>query len=193
MHPSPQHHHSRQDADRHVGIEARLARIRLLLLDVDGVLTDGSVTLSSAGEELKTFHVRDGLGLRVWQQSGGMVGIITGRSSRALTRRAEELGVGIVRQGIADKLAAAADIIEGCGVTWEETAFVGDDLPDLPVVARCGVGMAVADACLELKAAAGLVTELAGGRGAVREAIERMLRARGGWESAVAGYAGGIA
>ncbi len=181
------HHHP------NAGIEARLARVRLLLLDVDGVLTDGSVSITSAGEEVKTFHVRDGLGLRVWQQAGGMVGIITGRSSRALTLRAEELGVGIVRQGVADKLRAAAEIIGDCGVGWEETAFVGDDLPDLPVVARCGIGVAVADACGELKAAAALVTILPGGRGAVREVVERLLRSRGGWESAVAGYTGGIA
>ena len=174
-------------------IEARLARIRLLLLDVDGVLTDGSVAISSAGDEIKTFHVRDGLGLRVWQQAGGLVGIITGRSSRALEIRAGELGVGIVRQGVTDKLGTAAEILGICGVGWDETAFVGDDLPDLPVVARCGVGVAVADACDELKSAAAIVTVLPGGRGAVREVVEQLLRARGEWESAVAGYSGGIA
>lgn len=174
-------------------MEPRLARVRLLLLDVDGVLTDGSVTWSSEGHELKTFHVRDGLGLRLWQQAGNMVAIITGRASRALTLRTDELGIGIVRQGVGDKVAAAAEVVATCGVSWEESAFIGDDLPDLPVVKRCGVGVAVADACPELKAAAMLVTERAGGRGAVREVVERLLRARGGWEAAMARYGGGVA
>lgn len=157
------------------------------------MLTDGSVTWSSSGHEVKTFHVRDGLGLRLWQQAGNKVAIITGRVSRALELRTEELGIEIVRQGVGDKLAVAADVVATCGVSWEESAFVGDDLPDLPVVRRCGVGVAVADACPELKAAALLVTERRGGRGAVREVVELLLRARGGWEAAVAGYGGGVA
>ena len=174
-------------------IESRLARVRLLLLDVDGVLTDGSVTWSSEGHELKTFHVRDGLGLRLWQQAGNRVAIITGRASRALTLRTDELGIDLVRQGVGDKLAAAAEVIGTYGLSWEESAFVGDDLPDLPVVRKCGVGVAVADASPELRAAAVLVTERVGGRGAVREVVERLLRARGEWEAAVAGYRGGVA
>ena len=169
-------------------LDRRLAGVQLLLLDCDGVLTDGGVTWSDDGVELKTFHIRDGLGIRGWQRAGGRTGIITGRSSRIVERRAAELGIEFVRQGVADKLTVAEAIIEECGLSWEQTAFMGDDLPDLPVVARCGVGAAVADACEELRAAAAVVTSVQGGRGAVRELIERMLRARGGWESIVSGY-----
>lgn len=170
-------------------LERRLARVQLLLLDVDGVLTDGGVTWSNEGVEAKTFHIRDGLGLRVWQRAGCRAGIVTGRSSHVVQLRAEELGIDIVRQGVDDKSQAAAAIVAECGLSWEQTAFMGDDLPDLPVVMRCGVGLAVADACAEVRAAAALVTTLPGGRGAVREAIERMLRARGSWEAIVARYA----
>jgi len=169
-------------------LEHRLAGIQLLLLDCDGVLTDGGVTWSSDGVECKTFHIRDGLGIRGWQRAGGRTGIITGRSSRIVERRAAELGIEFVRQGIDDKFAAADEIIKECGLSWEQTAFMGDDLPDLPVVRRCGVGAAVADACTELREAAAVVTSLPGGRGAVRELVERMLRARGGWEAIVSGY-----
>ncbi len=170
-------------------LDRRLAAVQLLLLDCDGVLTDGGVTWSDDGVELKTFHIRDGLGIRGWQGAGGRTGIITGRSSRIVERRAAELGIEFVRQGVADKLAVAEAIIKECGLSWEQTAFMGDDLPDLPVVTRCGVGVAVADACAELRAAAAVVTNLPGGRGAVRELVERMLRARGAWERVVSGYA----
>ncbi len=169
-------------------LDRRLAAVQLLLLDCDGVLTDGGVTWSDDGVEQKTFHIRDGLGIRGWQRAGGRAGIITGRSSPIVERRAAELGIEFVRQGVDDKLAVAEAIIKECGLSWEQTAFMGDDLPDLPVVARCGVGAAVADACEELRAAATVVTILPGGRGAVRELVERMLRARGGWESIVSGY-----
>ena len=167
-------------------LDRRLADVQLLLLDCDGVLTDGGVTWGDDGVERKTFHIRDGLGIRAWQQAGGRTGIITGRSSGIVERRAAELGIAFVRQGVDDKVAAAAEIIAACGLSWEQTAFMGDDLPDLPVVTRCGVGAAVADACPELAAAAAVVTRLPGGRGAVRELIERLLRARGAWEGIVA-------
>ena len=170
-------------------LDRRLARVQLLLLDVDGVLTDGWVTWNNQGFESKTFHIRDGLGLKLWQRAGCRAGIVTGRSSHVVQLRAGELGIGIVRQGVEDKLTTAAAIIAETGLSWEETAFIGDDLPDLPVIARCGAGIAVADACAEVRAAAALVTTLPGGRGAVREAIERMLRARGGWEAITARYA----
>lgn len=174
-------------------IESRLARVRLLILDVDGVLTDGSITLDGDGAEWKTFHVRDGVGLRLWREAGHALAIITGRSSAAVARRAAELGIDVVRQGVGDKLAAAEEILRGFRLDWSETAAIGDDLPDLPVVTRAEVGFAVADACFELRAAATVVTGAPGGRGAVREAVERLLRARGGWEAAVARYGGGVA
>lgn len=169
-------------------LDRRLASVQLLLLDCDGVLTDGGVTWSDDGVESKTFNIRDGLGIRAWQRAGGRTGIITGRSSRIVERRAAELGVEFIRQGVEDKLTAAAAIIDACGIDWEQVAFMGDDLPDLPVIARCGVGAAVADACPEVHAVAAVVTSLPGGRGAVREFVERMLRARGGWETIVAAY-----
>lgn len=170
-------------------LERRLARVQLLLLDVDGVLTDGGVTWNNQGIESKTFHIRDGLGLRLWQRTGCRVGIVTGRASHVVQLRATELGIGIVRQGVEDKLATTETILAETGVSWEETAFVGDDLPDLPVIAKCGVGVAVADACAEVRAVAEIVTQLPGGKGAVREVIERLLRARGSWDSIVARYA----
>jgi 3-deoxy-D-manno-octulosonate 8-phosphate phosphatase (KDO 8-P phosphatase) len=171
-----------------------LATIQLLLLDCDGVLTDGGVTWSEDGIEQKTFHIRDGLGIKLWQQAGGQVGIVTGRSSRVVEWRARELGIDFVRQGVGDKLAVVADLVAAAGLGWEAVAYVGDDLPDLPVVSRVGLGVAVADACPELRAAAGLVTSLPGGQGAVRELIERLLKARGGWEELIASYRGdGIA
>jgi YrbI family 3-deoxy-D-manno-octulosonate 8-phosphate phosphatase len=170
-------------------LERRLARVQLLLLDVDGVLTPGGVTWNNQGIESKTFHIRDGLGLKLWQRTGCRVGIVTGRASHVVQLRATELGIGIVRQGVEDKLATTEAILAETGVSWEETAFIGDDLPDLAVITKCGVGVAVADACAEVRAAAVIVTQLPGGQGAVREVIERLLRARGSWDSIVARYA----
>lgn len=170
-------------------IEPRLARVQLLLVDCDGVLTTGGVTWSNDGIEQKTFHIRDGLGIRLWQRAGGKTGIVTGRSSHVVQLRADELGMTVVRQGVDDKLATVAGILAEQGLSWDQVAFVGDDLPDLSCIMRCGVGVAVADACPEVRAAARLVTSLPGGMGAVREVIERMLRARGQWEAIVARYA----
>ncbi len=171
----------------------RLARVRLLLLDVDGVLTDGGITFTAAGDEAKTFHVRDGVGLKVWREAGHSVGIVTGRTSQTVARRAAELGIVHVRQGVGEKVAAAEGILAACGADWSETATIGDDLPDIALAVRAGVSFAVADACAELRAAATVVTTLPGGRGAVREAVERLLGARGEWEAAVARYRGGVA
>jgi 3-deoxy-D-manno-octulosonate 8-phosphate phosphatase (KDO 8-P phosphatase) len=177
----------------HADLESRLARVRLLLLDVDGVLTDGSITYTSDGGEAKTFHVRDGVGLRLWREAGNMAAIITGRSSAAVERRAAELGIAVVRQGVGEKGAVAEEVLRVCGVGWDETAAIGDDVPDIPLAARALVGFAVADACAELRDAAAIVTTAPGGRGAVREAVERLLRARGGWEPALERYRGGVA
>lgn len=171
-------------------LQSRLARVQLLLLDVDGVLTDGGITWNNQGIESKTFNIRDGLGIKLWQRAGGRIGIVTGRSSHVVQLRADELGIGLVRQGVADKLETVETILSETGCSWEQTAFMGDDLPDLAVVTRCGVGITVADAAAEVQAAAALVTRLPGGRGAVREAIERLLEARGGWEPIVARFAG---
>ncbi len=170
------------------------AAVRLLLLDCDGVLTDGGVTWTEDGVEQKTFNIRDGLGIKLWQRAGGRVGIITGRCSRVVQWRATELGIDFVRQGVGDKLQVARELLDACGLDWPAAVFVGDDLPDLPVIRRVGVGVAVADACAEVRATADLVTQLPGGRGAVRETVERLLRARGCWEELISHYRGdGIA
>ena len=172
----------------HDALHQRLAQVKLLLVDVDGVLTEGGVTWTNEGIEQKTFHIRDGLGIRLWQRAGGRTGIVTGRASRVVQLRAEELGIGIVKQGVEDKLETTAAILAECGVPWEQTAFVGDDLPDLAVMMRCGVGVAVANACPEVIEAAAIVTRLPGGQGAVREVIEQLLKARGSWEAIVRHY-----
>lgn len=169
----------------------RMSRIRILLLDVDGVLTDGGVTWQNDGIEQKTFNIRDGLGIRLWARSGGQVGIVTGRSSHVVELRARELGIEIVRQGVDDKPQAVAGILDEFGVAPEEAAFVGDDLPDLAVIRSCGMGFAVADACEEVRDAADVVTTARGGRGAVREVVEMLLKARGSWDAIVRRYAAG--
>jgi hypothetical protein len=177
-----------QPTNLHDALRERLAKVQLLLVDVDGVLTVGGVTWNSEGIEQKTFHIRDGLGIKLWQRAGGRTGIVTGRSGRVVQLRAQELGIEIVRQGVDDKLEVTAALLAECGVSWEHTAFIGDDLPDLSVVMRCGVGVAVANACPELIEAAALVTHLPGGHGAVREVIEQMLKARGAWDAIVRRY-----
>lgn len=168
----------------------RAARIELLLLDVDGVLTDGSVVYADGGAELKRFHVRDGSGLKLWQSAGKRAAIVSGRNSPAVTRRAAELGVAPVLQGRDDKLAAFEAVLAELGVRPEQVCAVGDDLPDLPVLRRCGLAVAVADACAEVRAVADYVTAVPGGRGAVRDAIEWVLKLQGRWESVLARFAG---
>lgn len=164
----------------------RFARIRLLLLDVDGVLTDGRIVYTDAGHEIKAFHVRDGAGLKFWHRSGGRTAILTGRSSPVVTRRAAELGVESVVQGADEKLPALRRILTETGLGPEQVCAVGDDLPDLPVLTRCGLAVAVADAAPEVRAVAQLVTTAPGGHGAVREVVEWLMRGRRTWDAAVA-------
>jgi 3-deoxy-D-manno-octulosonate 8-phosphate phosphatase (KDO 8-P phosphatase) len=171
-----------------VTLADRAARIRLLLLDVDGVLTDGSINYTDDGVELKRFHVRDGSGLKLWQLAGKRAAIISGRTSRAVEVRAMELGVSPVIQGQSDKVAAFARVLAEVGVTADEVAAIGDDLPDLPLIGSAGLGIAVADACEELRAAADYTTQACGGHGAVREAVEWMLKLTGAWDGLVARY-----
>lgn len=169
-------------------VAQRCQAIELLLCDVDGVLTDGRVILDNQGIETKQFHIRDGLGIQLWQRCGFQFGLITGRSSHVLKLRAAELGIQIVRQGAEDKLAVAQGIISELKLRPEQVAYIGDDLPDLPVVRHVGLGIAVADACAELKQAAHHVTTTAGGCGAVREAIELLLKSQRLWDDAIAAY-----
>ena len=157
----------------------RARRIRLLVLDVDGVLTDGRLYISAAGEELKVFHVRDGSGLVAIQRAGVTVAIISGRDSAAVTRRAGELGIRHVRQGVGDKGAELDRLLAELDVPAEETACVGDDTPDAPMLRRAGLAIGVADAHPALLAAAHWVTRSNGGHGAVREVCDLLLSARG--------------
>ncbi len=157
----------------------KLKNIKLLLLDVDGVLTDGGIIYDDRGVETKVFNVKDGLGIRLLLNEGIQVGIVTGRRSQVLYRRCEDLGIDLVFDGIRDKAAAFDTILERTGLSPGETAFMGDDLPDLPIMKRAGVSIAVSDAheaCIEF---ADLVTNLKGGTGAVREVCEMILKAKG--------------
>lgn len=155
-----------------------LRKIQLLLMDVDGVLTDGSITYSDDGSEIKTFNVKDGLGIRMALDKGINIGIITGRSSKALLKRCEDLGIQIIYDHVKDKTKALYSILEETGFLLEEAAFIGDDLPDIPVMEQVGLSFAVADAVEECLKAAGTVTCKKGGQGAVREVCDMMLAAR---------------
>ncbi len=157
----------------------RAAKIRLLLLDCDGVLTDGRLYYSAEGEALKVFDVQDGQGIVTWLGHGLRAGIISGRSSPIVGKRAADLKIDIVRQGVTDKLSTAIEVAAETGVSLEETAFIGDDVVDLDVMAKVGLSVAVANAVDEVKAAAHLVTERSGGRGAVRELIDLLLSCHG--------------
>jgi 3-deoxy-D-manno-octulosonate 8-phosphate phosphatase (KDO 8-P phosphatase) len=160
-------------------------RIKLLCLDVDGVLTDGGIRIDDFGIETKRFHVRDGTGIRMWLGLGYSVAIITGRSGQAVRHRARELGIDLVIQSSKDKQAAFRDLLDQLDLKASQAAMIGDDLPDIPVMTLCGYPMAVADASEEVKELAAYVTERKGGYGAVREAIEHVLRTRDEWEDAV--------
>jgi 3-deoxy-D-manno-octulosonate 8-phosphate phosphatase (KDO 8-P phosphatase) len=163
----------------------RCAAIELLLLDVDGVLTDGAIVYSDGGVESKAFHVRDGSALHIWHKAGKRSALISGRSSRLVDIRAAELGVTLVLQGIVDKGAAYQRVLAETGMHTEQVCFVGDDLPDLAILGDCGLAVAVANACADVRAEAHYVTHARGGRGAVREVIELILRCQGQWQSIV--------
>lgn len=162
-------------------VDARAGRIRVLVLDVDGVLTDGKVTYLPDGQEGRTFHVRDGLGIQLMRAGQVPVAFVSGRDSEVVRRRASELGVEYVRLGIQDKVAAYEELLGSLDLSDEEAAYVGDDLPDLEIIQRCGLSFAVADAAPELRLAAHVVLRSGGGEGAVREACECILKAQGHW------------
>jgi 3-deoxy-D-manno-octulosonate 8-phosphate phosphatase (KDO 8-P phosphatase) len=164
-----------------VTLQHRCLAIELLIVDVDGVLTSGGIVYADSGLEIKTFHVRDGSGLKAWQQAGKQAAIITGRSSPVVDLRARELDIPCVVQGVSDKAAVLRHVLETTGCRPEQVCCLGDDLADLPVLSGSGLAVAVADACPEVIAVAHYVTRAAGGRGAVREAIELILRCQGTW------------
>jgi 3-deoxy-D-manno-octulosonate 8-phosphate phosphatase (KDO 8-P phosphatase) len=157
-------------------------------MDCDGVLTDGRIWILENGEDQKAFHTRDGLGLELLHRAGLMSGVISGRTSSALERRAQSLGISFVWQGREDKREAFVDTLAQAEVTNDEVAFVGDDLTDLPQMVQAGLSVAVADAAAEVKAAAHYVTKANGGHGAVREVVELILKAQGRWDDIVKSY-----
>jgi YrbI family 3-deoxy-D-manno-octulosonate 8-phosphate phosphatase len=159
--------------------------IRLILSDVDGVMTDGGIVIDNQGIESKQFHVRDGQGIRLWHKAGYKFGLITLRSSQILKIRVAELGIEIIRQGIEHKLDAMREILSELQLTPQQVCYIGDDLPDLALVRGAGLGVAVADACEELREAAKYVTKNQGGKGAVRETIEIILKAQQRWEDLI--------
>jgi 3-deoxy-D-manno-octulosonate 8-phosphate phosphatase (KDO 8-P phosphatase) len=160
------------------GFQAALRRVRLLVLDVDGVLTDGRLFYGPKGESLKAFHVRDGFGIKQAANAGVTVAILSGRKSAAVASRARELGIRHVVQGASDKLVALRKLAKSRGVSLEECACVGDDTPDAPILEAAGLGIAVADAHPDALAAANLVTTRTGGHGAVREVCDWLVAAR---------------
>ncbi|MBI1248619.1 HAD hydrolase family protein [bacterium] len=168
-----------------MNLDQRCQKIELLLTDVDGVLTDGGVILNNDGVESKQFHIRDGLGFKLWQQAGFKCGLITGRNSQVVRLRAQELGMDVVRQGIRDKTTVAQEVLDQFNYQPEQLAFVGDDLIDLGPIRLAGLGIAVADAVDEVKAAADYVTKTPGGKGAIREVIEVILKAKKVWNDII--------
>lgn len=168
-----------------MNVTERCQAIELILSDVDGVLTDGGVIFDNKGIETKRFHIRDGSGIKLWQRAGGKFGLITGRTSHIVEIRAGELGIEIVRQGTEHKLAAVGEVLGEQRYRPEQVCYIGDDLPDLPVVRHVGLGVAVADACEELRKQAHYVTTAPGGHGAVRETIEKILKSQGRWTDLV--------
>lgn len=169
-------------------LDARCQSIQLILSDVDGVLTDGGLIFDNQGIETKRFHVRDGLGIQLWQRAGHQFGWITARTSHIVKVRAAELGVDLVRQGFQDKRPVVEELMASLGLDWEQIAYVGDDLTDLAVMNAAGLGVAVADAAPEVRAAANHTTAQNGGQGAVREVVELILKAQKRWDDLIKKY-----
>jgi 3-deoxy-D-manno-octulosonate 8-phosphate phosphatase (KDO 8-P phosphatase) len=163
-------------------------RLKMLVFDVDGVLTDGTIVVHGDGSESKTFNIKDGAAI-VWAQRAGLsVALLSARSADATAVRAAQLGIPIIVQGSADKVAGYEQILTGAGLTDQEVGYMGDDLQDLPVLRRAGFSAAPADAAPEVRASVQWVSASGGGRGAVRECIEHVLRAQGQWRAAVSNF-----
>jgi 3-deoxy-D-manno-octulosonate 8-phosphate phosphatase (KDO 8-P phosphatase) len=168
-------------------LAARCQPIELLIADVDGVMTDGAVVLDDRGVETKHFHVRDGLAFSLWHRAGKQAAILSGRTVAAVERRASELGISHVLQGHNEKIAPFRSLIDRLGLAERQVCFVGDDLPDLPVLLSVGLATCPADAVAEVKSAAHLVTGAPGGRGVIREVVEFILKSQGRWHDLVSG------
>ena len=179
---------SRGESDREDVFARRAAGLEWLLFDVDGVLTDGLLHYTRWGEQIKRFHAQDGLGFRLAQRAGLKLGLLSGRRSRALEVRAAELDFDEVILGSGNKAPAFEKFLAKHETTPKRVAYIGDDLPDLPVLGRCALSFAPADAAAEVRAAAYTVLERGGGAGAAREMIEKVLKARGDWQKIIAAY-----
>lgn len=162
--------------------------IQLILSDVDGVLTAGGITFDNQGIETKTFYVRDGLGIKLWQRSGHRFGIITARTSHIVKLRMAELGVELIRQGSENKLPIALEILEDLGIPATEVCYIGDDLADIRLLQHVGLAVAVADAAAEVRAVAHFTTKANGGHGAIRELVETILKCQNRWNEIVKSY-----
>lgn len=167
-------------------LKQRCASITMLLLDVDGVLTDGVIGLNDRGIESRHFHVRDGIAIGLWRKAGGRSGVLSGRSAAVVSRRAAELRMRPVYQGIQDKGACFEHLLIQLELDASQVCFMGDDIVDLPVLRRAGLAACPSDAVEEVRAASHVTTEAAGGRGAVRELVELLLKQQGRWEAAIA-------
>jgi YrbI family 3-deoxy-D-manno-octulosonate 8-phosphate phosphatase len=168
--------------------EVRSQAIELILSDVDGVLTDGGVIFDNQGIEIKRFHIRDGLGVKLWHKAGYRFGVITARNSHIVKVRATELGIDIVRQGFERKLPTIREIMQQLQLEPHQVCYIGDDLTDLAAIQTVGMGVAVADATMEVRQAAHYITKLPGGHGAVRETIEFILKAKQRWGDLIQKY-----
>jgi 3-deoxy-D-manno-octulosonate 8-phosphate phosphatase (KDO 8-P phosphatase) len=161
-------------------LQAKTKKIKLLLLDVDGIMTDGRIILDNQGNELKAFHVRDGHGIKLLQRAGIVIGIITGRKSDVVDRRANELGIQEVHQGAYEKIVVYNALLEKYGLQDDEVAYMGDDVVDIEILQRVGIAVTVSDADPAVRPHVDLITKTAGGRGAVREFINLILKHRDG-------------
>ncbi len=169
-------------------LTASLQKIKLLALDVDGVLTDGTIYISPAGEVFKGFNAKDGMGISCALRNNLQIAVITGRQSPIVERRCEELGIKLFMQGVKDKRLALQQMAQKLGLTREEIAYMGDDLNDIPAFKASGLSLAPADGSIEVLAVADIITKAKGGRGAVREAITMILAAQDNWEQIVNSY-----
>jgi len=160
-------------------LRSKAKKIKLLLLDVDGVLTDGRIILDNQGNELKAFHVRDGHGIKLAQRAGIVIGIITGRKAEVVSVRARELGIGEVHQGALEKISVYEALLEKYDLRDDEAAFIGDDIVDVGILKRVGFAVTVADCDPAVKPYADMITQAKGGRGAVREVINLLLASQG--------------
>lgn len=167
---------------------ARAMRVRLMIFDVDGILTDGSLHYGADGESIKTFNVLDGHGIKLLQQSGVATAIISARKSPIVARRAADLGIAHVHQGVHDKRSAFERLLTECSLTADACGFVGDDVIDLPILMRAGFAASVPNAHIEVTTRVHYVTQASGGRGAAREICDLLMHAQGNYDSAIAAY-----